>query len=219
MYTQEQIKELIDRSSKFDSHALEKLGIACLTGQEGIEQDRKLAQKCLRAAVFEGNVYATDALSSFYFTEKHPGAALFGMMYCRMGAESGVINCMLKMGKLYLEGIGAIEANPILAFEWYTKAAQSGSVSAMAQLGSMYYQGIGTEVDYDKATIWTENAAKKGDVLSMYNLGILYDQKWYDDANAGYWFNEAASRGNQDAQRALKKFKYSSFSKKWKRIE
>ena len=100
-------------------------------------------------------------------------------------------------------------------------AANAGNVQAMYALGSEYWNGKNVRYDPDEAVKWWKMAAEKGHVTSMYNLGVIYEGKatsqFYDQNLAGYWFHEAAVRGNPDAQQALSKYRYNKYKNKWSR--
>ncbi len=100
--------------------------------------------------------------------------------------------------------------------------AESGDLDALDTLANAYMDG--TTLHYDPqlaCELWTK-AAEAGHVISMYNLGILYNgdlsKLFFNPELAGFWLNEASSRGDLDARRILNEnYKWSPFSQKWKR--
>lgn len=105
-----------------------------------------------------------------------------------------------------------------------TQRAQNGDVEAMFALGSAYFNAEYVRYDPDEACYWWTEAAKRGHIVCQLNLGYLYhggvSAYFYDENLAGYWFNVAANNGSQEAYDMLKEYyKYSNFSKKWKRIK
>lgn len=105
-------------------------------------------------------------------------------------------------------------------FDTLMQNAQSGNVDAMFELGNYYFQGQYIGYNPEQACLWWTEAANRGHITAQYNLGLLYHgniSSMYYDANlAGYWFNVAASNGNQEAYQILNQYyKYSNFKNKW----
>lgn len=113
--------------------------------------------------------------------------------------------------------------NPYTGNQWYQKAADQGYTNAMICLANNYQYGIGAEVNYDMSFYWTEKAANLGSVNAMFNLALFYEGEHgmdYTDYNkAGYWFNECARKGDQEAAQIIAdSYQYSAIFGKWKKI-
>lgn len=83
-----------------------------------------------------------------------------------------------------------------------------GDGQTQFDIGQLFQYGIGVEQNDASAIIFYQNAASEQHLPSMYNLGILYlqhakEQSDYD--NAMNWLNDAAFKGNRQAQYAVAK--------------
>ena len=108
---------------------------------------------------------------------------------------------------------GYIKANKIQSRQWLEKSAALGTAEAQLGLGyELHHEGK----VYD-AEEWYLAAAKQGNVKAMYNLAVLYESRFFCAWDkAGYWFAEAASRGEQQAERNLKNnYYYNERQQKW----
>ena len=102
------------------------------------------------------------------------------------------------------------------------KSTENGDVNAMFQLGGYYFKGEYVGYDPQKACFWWSEAANRGNISAQYNLGLLYHGEistyFYDENLAGYWFDVAASNGDQEALNMLQTYyRFSSFKNKWVR--
>lgn len=101
----------------------------------------------------------------------------------------------------YMNGTkGYIKANPQKARKWLEKAAALGKSEAQLGLGYQFYQ---EGKPYD-AEHWYLQSARQGNVKAMYNIAVLYESRFfYAWDKAGYWYAEAASRGESRAEAIL----------------
>lgn len=110
--------------------------------------------------------------------------------------------------------------NPYSANVWFEKAANAGNVQAAFMYGVNLLDGLGCGQNIERAKQYFEFGAEKGHVGCMYNLALICDGQaygafYFDEQKAGYWFNEAARKGNKQAIQMLNRYKYSEWRKKW----
>lgn len=89
-------------------------------------------------------------------------------------AEEGHINASLRLGDIYLSGLGG-NHDYQQAARWYRKAAERGDARAQYKLGSMYGQGKLGKRDYRQAAKWYRKAADQGLPFAQYGLSKLYE--------------------------------------------
>lgn len=70
---------------------------------------------------------------------------------------------MAFLGKMYLEGNDAVEADTTKALKWFQKAAEQGSPVGQSGLGLMYLTGKGLPKDPSKALQYFTMAAEQGE--------------------------------------------------------
>lgn len=115
--------------------------------------------------------------------------------------NSGV--CAYQIYFRYKDGTSGVIQSHDLAWRWLQKAAQLGCADAQSKLAYICYHDM--NLPYD-AEIWWLAAAKQGDTSAMYNLGILYGtDSFHNYPKAGYWLEQAAQRGYQNAESLLHK--------------
>ena len=215
------INSMNDRGS-----GLKKLAMSYYDGENGMEKNLQKAAFLACMAAWNGSVAAAGIAGYFYLNgigvEKDNSEAF---LYYLHAAKQGNSEAMYMVGNFYTSSEYSpciCPINMVTGNVWYEKAANKGHVNAMEILGDNYYKGLGVVYDLDKALYWYENAAKAGNVNGMYNTALFYhggEGIMYEDSNkAGYWLNEAAKRGDKEAQKLLTQYKYSNFSNKWKKI-
>ena len=122
-------------------------------------------------------------------------------------AESGKVQAMYDVGKLYERGRG-VNKNRIKAAEWFQKAALSGHASAQARLGILYFEGRGVNQDYNKALRLLNAAAKQKipsayyQLANMYELGTGVKQDLYKSIA---WYQKAKQSGYYLAEDKIKR--------------
>jgi TPR repeat protein len=85
-------------------------------------------------------------------------------------AEQGNPNAQVRLGDIYLDGLGVPQDYAEMA-KWYRLAAEQGAADAQAVLGSAYAEGTGVARNYILAHMWLNLAAageKKPDLRSFY---------------------------------------------------
>lgn len=108
---------------------------------------------------------------------------------------------------------GYIKANPQKARKCLEKAAAFGKSDAQLGLGYQLHQ---EGKPYD-AEHWYLESAKQGNVRAMYNIAVLYESRYfYAWDKAGYWYAEAASRGESRAEAILQNnYYYDQRKQRW----
>ncbi|HRQ47265.1 MAG TPA: sel1 repeat family protein [Rhodocyclaceae bacterium] len=80
------------------------------------------------------------------------------LQWLQQAAENGSTEAMVQLGRLYRNGVGALQ-NYKLSSEWITRAAHSGDAEGMLELGRLYRDGIGFERDPTRAYVWLNRSA------------------------------------------------------------
>lgn len=205
---------------------IQKLALSYYDGTNGFEKDFERAALLACMATWNGSPASGGIAGYFYLNgigvEKDYTEAF---LYYLHAAKHENREAMYMVGNFYTSSKyspSICPLNMVTGNMWYEKAANKGHAGAMFELASNYYKGLGVIFDLDKALYWYENAAKGGNVNAMYNAALFYDGVEgisYENPNmAGYWFNEAAKKGDKDARQKLANYKYSSFTSKWKKI-
>lgn len=119
-----------------------------------------------------------------------------------IAAELGHLIAQLRLGGIYLEGIGGYQ-DYAAAFRWFTRAADQGESRAQLKLGWIYEAGLGIPADNRRAVYWYRVAAEAGNPEAQFNIGVKYDNGEGVEHNAEEavrWFLMAAEQGLPDAQ-------------------
>lgn len=215
------INSMNDRGS-----GLKKLAMSYHDGSNGMEKNLKKAAFYACMATWNGNIIAS-AMAGYFYSRgigvKKDNSEAF--LYYLHAAKHGHVEAMYMVARFYTSSEFSpciCPLNMVTGNEWFEKAANKGHADAMLSLADNYYRGLGVVFDLDKALYWYEKAAKEGQVIGMYNAALFYhgaEGIMYENANmAGYWFNEAAKKGDKAAKQKLSQYKFSSFSNKWKKI-
>ncbi len=95
-----------------------------------------------------------------------------GITWLTQAAEGGHSEAMLKLGKLYRNGVG-VPQNYELAEKWVRAAAEAGNSEAMVELGRFYRAGVGIKADAVKAYIWFNRAAAAMNMEGVHERDII----------------------------------------------
>lgn|SRR6267142_2275703 len=90
------------------------------------------------------------------------------------------------------------------AFRLFISAAKAGDRGAQVNVGFFYDGGIGVQKNRSKALSWYKRAYRRGDAVAANNIGTI----WRDEKNskrALYWFQQAASLGNDGSNLEIAK--------------
>lgn len=98
-------------------------------------------------------------------------------------ANQGSAECAYAVGRMYADGVGNLEADPIDAFVWFSQAAEGGFALAQYELAVRYQAGIGVESDQEQARSWMRKAAASGSAEARFQLAeIEFDRAVAADA-------------------------------------
>jgi TPR repeat protein len=119
-------------------------------------------------------------------------------------ANSGHAEAQYIVGMFFNNGMGGVNRNPNVAFEWFRKAEAGGDALAAYKMGCYYAdQFPGTvEVDEEKALKYKLIAAKAGYARAQHDVGVIYVFR-KDFAEAERWWTLAAAQGFQPSHNAL----------------
>lgn len=120
-------------------------------------------------------------------------------------AALGQSDALIRLGKIYLNGLGCIQPNKEKAFQCFFKAAEADNALGWEWTAYCYDYGVGVGKDIGNALKWFHKSAEKGMCYSQYMLGMIYGYEVVppDGAKAAAWFQKAAEQGHSDAQLKL----------------
>jgi TPR repeat protein len=96
------------------------------------------------------------------------------LKYFQRAADANNPIAMAFLGKMYLEGNDAVEADNATALRWFQQAAEQSSPVGQSGLGLMYLTGRGLPKDFKKAMQYFTLAADQGWVDGQLHLGNMY---------------------------------------------
>ncbi len=179
-------------------------------GGAGFPEDPENAVYLYIKAAEQGDPEAQFNLGvSYDFGEgvrKNPEQAVY---WYSKAAEQGHLQAQVNLAICYEEGEG-VPKNPEKAVFWYSKAAEQGHPEAQFYLGVCYEYGKGVKKDVRKAAKWYAKAAEQGHPKAQFNLGWCYESGFgvlKDLEEAISWYKMAAEQGNEDAIKALKRYR------------
>lgn len=120
-------------------------------------------------------------------------------------AVLGQSDALIRLGKIYLNGLGDIQPNKEKAFHCFFKAAEADNALGWEWTAYCYDYGVGVGKDIGNALKWFHKSAEKGMSYSQYMLGMIYGYEVVppDWIKAAAWFEKAAEQGHSDAQLKL----------------
>ena len=95
------------------------------------------------------------------------------MQWLTRAAEGGLVQAQLALAGVYLEGGKGANADPVQAFDWFSRAAAQGSAEAEFYLGYILYNGLGRAADKPAAMAHWRKAADAGIGEAQYRLAHL----------------------------------------------
>ena len=96
-----------------------------------------------------------------------------GIKNIEFDAEQGNSDALVKLGRIYLSGIG-VDADYKKAHNYFVRAAREQNGEALAYLAYTYALGLGVEKNDEKVVAFFEKASKLGDDYSSFALGFIY---------------------------------------------
>lgn len=121
-------------------------------------------------------------------------------------AESGNVKAIKLLGDYYLNGLGGLEQDYVLAMEYFSMAADEDYADAQAQIAYMYMEGLGVEVSYEQAMEWNNRAAQQNNAQGQAQIGYMYHMGLGVTQNldeAGRWYARAVDQGHPWATEKL----------------
>ena len=167
------------------------------------QQGQKWIDTMLKAAA-AGDPEAL-AHAGFQLAGERGRASSRGVEMLERAARRGVVNGLVKMGRVYLQG-RYVPRNEFQAFEFFKKAAEKGNIEGKYFLSLCYRNGYGCRVDYGSAAQLAFEAAEAGDsyAQTLYatylrdGLGVERDTN-----KAMAYLQKAVAQGNKHAQALL----------------
>ena len=117
-------------------------------------------------------------------------------------AQAGDPRAQDYLGRLYEDGLGAIDKDAETAVDWYTRSAEQGDALAQYNLAVMYYEGRGVAQDMEASFAWFKRSAEQGDSDAQMQLGTMYKHGIGVEADAEKsfkWYRKSALQGNYAA--------------------
>ncbi len=177
----------------------------CLYEGKGTPQNREAALRWYEKAAEKELYNSYYMLGMIYGYDK----TLFDYekaVFCfEKSAELGQTDALIKLGKIYLEGLGDIVPNQEKAFDSFYKAAKADNILGCEWTAYCYYWGYGVQQNKQEALQFYNVAAQRGASHSQYMMGMLYgyDLTPRNYREAAIWFRRAAEQGHSDAQLKL----------------
>ncbi len=125
----------------------------------------------------------------------------------KRSVEAGYIPAMVELGLWHYSG-RFVEENQATAKELWYKAASQGSMEASIRLSVTALRDPSDPQMHPAQVALLKTAASEGSLLAEYALGYAYEQgigARKDAGEAASYYRNAASRGSQDAYRALRR--------------
>lgn len=144
------VEELRRLANGGDTRAMERLGMACLIGEQ-IERDVERGRYWLEKAALHGEARAAYALGQIYddgMLVPHDPKKAFAYYY--EASAGGYAPAMTNLGMLYIQGDGT-EPDVAEALKWISRAAGLGDPVGIYDLADMYVRGEGVEPDVRRA--------------------------------------------------------------------
>ena len=113
-------------------------------------------------------------------------------------AEQGSVEALVKLGRIYLYGMG-VEKDFKLAHNYFVRAAKQESADAYSYLAYTYAMGLGVEQTDEKVITYFNKANDLGDNYAACALGFIYRKGLYGvekDEEKALQFVEKAAHNN-----------------------
>ncbi|WP_282169262.1 tetratricopeptide repeat protein [Ruegeria atlantica] len=171
-----------------------------------IDDDPERAVELFTHSAEAGYGSSQDALGDIYREGKiAPQDLAAALFWYGQAIEYSQNTDAMYWSALILSGdYGDYPADYERALELYERAADAGDKWAQHNVASMYLHGKGTYPDTDRATHYFSLAAEQGHVKSMRKYGRLLHEGG-DPAQAIHWYQRAASKGDEVAEKLLAK--------------
>lgn len=101
-----------------------------------------------------------------------------GILNIENDANNGNVEALVKLGRIYLEGMG-VEPDYKKAHNYFVKAAKEQNGAAYSYLAYTYANGLGVEKNDEKVVSYYEKAYELNDVYASLALCIIYRRGLY----------------------------------------
>lgn len=182
----------------------------CYYAGDGVDVNYNKAFEYAKKSELRGYVPSYYLLAMMYYEGrgvKQSDSDAFE--WFKLAAESDHMWAKIRLSKMYSSGTG-VEKNSQKAYELAVSAAEQGSGYACAMVADFHYFGNLGTVDYKESVKWLNRGVSLGDDTCMYNLGYAYIKGQgidKDEIKGLDLYQQAARKGNTDAQEALTKRK------------
>lgn len=191
-----------------NASAMEYLGNAMHSGDQGLNRNLAEAKAVLTRAVELGNAPAKITLAyvlSDLEGDRNPEVERLvndAVSQLEIAAQHGDIRSKACLGRLYLIGL-SVAKDFDRAVGYCLEAADLGDARSMAFLAHLYTNGdqSGKGKNLEAAKSWGQKSADKGDALGMVISGFFAcDRDWKKIGKESIdWFQRAASKGTPEA--------------------
>lgn len=121
-------------------------------------------------------------------------------------AEKGDAEAQMRIGQLFLEGLGVLQ-DPKTAAMWFQNSAKQGNADAQAALGTLHLLGRGVQQSFVVARNWFLMASEKSHAVAQFNLGMIYESGLgveKDTTQALLWYTASLKNGHDPAFERLR---------------
>ena len=220
MYSQ----ELLNKAQAGDTNSMIQLGYDYYYGT-GITANYNEALHWMEKAVWCGAAKAGRQVSWLIMNSNSKSKNYKDAFYYAYHAMLvGDPEATLMVG-FFFDGKGGgnvVPVNYYTANHFYRLSLNKNCAPAAVHLARNYLEGRGDLKSPDKAIECLKKGAELGNADSMELLGNIYEGAWEgaarNDNLAGYWYNEASQKGSDFARDRMRNYRYSSLTKRWKRI-
>ena len=158
----------------------------------------------LNEAVAKGFNKAHLLLADYYLDKQSDSAGMekAAHIYQKLAKKQDP-RAELRLGYMYQHGVYFSENNT-KALYWYQQSANNGNKIAQYQLGEMYFLGQGVKRNVKLALKYYKKSAAQQFAPAMAAIGYIKAVDQFDYQNAELWYQEAAKRNDEQAEKNLK---------------
>lgn len=185
------------------------IGVCCLNGSEGMEENPVEAVKWFRMAADHGDVNACVQIGVHYAdgygVEKDMTQAYRWLRVAAICAKPDDLKPMQCLADFYAEEEGWEQGDTNLV-KWCQNAAEQGNSFAQRLLGVYYAIGKGVEQDDAEAVKWYLKAAEQGDLFAQWHMAFCYNKGIgveKNDTEKAKWYLKGAEQGDSLAQEGI----------------
>lgn len=215
---------LLNKAQSGDVSSMKQLGKDLYYGN-GTKKNYAEALSWMEKAVWSGDARNGSELSWMIMNNPSNNKNYYDAFYYAYHAALAGDGIGSMLVGAFFDGNGGgnvVPVNYYTANYWYKKAVDLNCTQACIHLAENYLNGRGDLTSPEKAIEVLKKGAELNDAECMSWLGNIYEGAWGDLSKnenlAGYWYNEASKRGHNFAKERIQHFRYSSLTKRWKKI-